>query len=108
MRFMRIFFALLFAVPVLVAPPLASPQSTTGSISGHVTDTTGAIIPAAAVTITNVDKGLETHLTSNGAGEYTALALPPGRYTVSVSKDGFNVENTSPFTRREAGSETIE
>jgi len=98
MRFMRIFFALLFAVPVLVAPPLASPQSTTGSISGHVTDTTGAIIPAAAVTITNVDKGLETHLTSNGAGEYTALALPPGRYTVSVSKDGFNVENTSPFT----------
>ncbi len=67
----------------------AAAQSTTGSIRGTVTDPSGAIVPGANVTITNDDKGLVTHVVAADDGEYVALALPPGRYTVSATHPGF-------------------
>jgi outer membrane receptor protein involved in Fe transport len=70
-------------------------QSTTGSIGGRVADSAGAVIPGADVTITNVEKGIRTIVQTNRAGEYDALALPPGMYSVSISKTGFKVENVA-------------
>ena len=81
----------------LMSPGRAISQSTTGSVSGRVTDASGAIIPDAAVTITNVDKGLVTHVSSGGSGEFVALALPPGVYTLAVERTGFNPETTASF-----------
>ena len=74
---------------LLAALPYALAQATTGSIHGRVSDPTGAIIPGAAVTVRNVDTGTSSDLRSNGSGEFTALHLQPGNYTVTVTREGF-------------------
>ena len=60
-----------------------------GSITGTITDSSGAIIPGATVTATNVDTGLTFSRSTNGAGEYTFNPLKIGNYTLKVSAPGF-------------------
>jgi len=60
---------------VLIVSPLWA-QKVTGTISGIVTDTTGAVVPQVAVLITNTDTGLTRTVTSNDMGEYVAPDLP--------------------------------
>src|SRR5215470_17529446 len=60
-----------------------------GSIQGVVTDATGAVIPGANVTATNVATGVKTERGTTEAGLYVIAPLPPGEYTVSVSVGGF-------------------
>jgi hypothetical protein len=64
-------------------------QGTTGTITGVVTDPTGAVIPGAAVTVTNQGTGVNFHLTTNNAGIYSITSLLSGMYTVSVAQKGF-------------------
>ena len=78
---------MLFAAPGLVA------QSDTGSIVGTVTDSTGAIIPGAAVVATNTGNGLQLSAKSNGSGEFNILAVPRGSYTVTAAMTGFETES---------------
>jgi len=59
------------------------------TIVGTVTDPTGAAVPNAAVTITNLDTGVARGLTSNGDGQYVAPDLHIGRYTVRTVASGF-------------------
>jgi hypothetical protein len=61
----------------------------TASISGTVTDASGAAIAGATVTATNVDTAVATTLTTNAQGFYSFQELPLGKYTVNVSKTGF-------------------
>ncbi|MGH9596489.1 MAG: carboxypeptidase-like regulatory domain-containing protein, partial [Edaphobacter sp.] len=62
---------------------VASAQDTTGSISGTITDSTGASVKGATVSLTNTDRGQNIRaLTTNSAGFYTATSLPLGTYTV--------------------------
>jgi hypothetical protein len=68
---------------------LAYAQDDRGSISGLVTDSTGAVIPNAAITITNEATGIVLNTTSDGAGSYNVGFVIPGVYTVSVSNTGF-------------------
>jgi hypothetical protein len=68
----------------------ASAQSNPVSdLTGVVQDTTGAVIPGAAVTLTNVDTGAVRTDESNGAGEYSFNSLAPGSYKLEVAKAGF-------------------
>src|ERR1043165_1718499 len=68
----------------------ASAQTgTEGSILGTITDATGAAIPEAAVTVTNIETGAAKKAVSDGAGYFQVLALPRGIYAVSVQKTGF-------------------
>jgi len=60
-----------------------------GAITGRVLDASGAVVPGATVTITNKATGVETSLTVDTTGEYQALALIPGIYTVRASAQGF-------------------
>src|SRR3984885_1264322 len=64
-------------------------QLSTATLSGNVTDKSGAIIPNAQVRITNIDRGIVRNVTSNESGFYTAPNLQPGSYVVKVSAAGF-------------------
>ncbi len=65
-------------------------QTTNASLSGTVTDSSGAAIPGAQVTARNTGTGLASTITSTGSGTYTLPNLPPGTYTLTVTKDGFS------------------
>lgn len=65
-------------------------QTTSGQITGSVQDQTGANIPGAEVLIHNLDTAQENHTVSTNEGVYLLPQLPPGNYTVTISKQGFS------------------
>ena len=76
---------------LLAALPLSLPaQRATGSVAGTVTDSTGGTIPGAKIVVLNLATGIERTVSSNEAGFYSATALPAGRYSIKVSKEGFS------------------
>src|SRR5690349_18761966 len=81
------FLMIFLIVPLLLAPVYG--QKITGTISGSVTDPTGAMVPDATVTITNAETGLVRTTTTNSAGDYSAPDLPPGTYKVVIRQANF-------------------
>src|SRR5580698_2197109 len=69
----------------------------TGTITGAVTDPSGAVIPHASVTITNTGTGSVTTAITGGDGLFTAPGLPFGNYVVRASADGFGKAVSSEF-----------
>ncbi|MGD0922323.1 MAG: carboxypeptidase-like regulatory domain-containing protein [Terriglobia bacterium] len=70
-------------------------QSDRGSITGTVTDPTGAVVPGVQVTATNTDTAVQTNATTNDVGLYRILNLPVGQYSVLFVKEGFQkIERT--------------
>jgi hypothetical protein len=80
--------AVLVVFLLLVATP-TSAQEFRGAIGGRITDTSGARLPGATVTITNVATNVASTTTTNSEGEYNVLYLTPGTYTLSVELSGF-------------------
>jgi hypothetical protein len=80
---------------VLLAFAMFAPQGALaqltgkGTITGSVTDKTGAVIPNADVTAMSDSTGITTATKSTGAGAYTFAALDPGTYTVTIAAPGF-------------------
>ncbi len=66
-----------------------------GTITGSVTDTSGAIVPNAKVTLTNPATGQKQVVETNAEGIYSFLSLVPGRYSVLTEKDGFRKAEAS-------------
>ena len=64
-------------------------QSTFGSISGVVTDATGAAVPDAQVTLTSVATGAKQSVTTGSDGLYSFVNLHPGQYTIEAEKTSF-------------------
>lgn len=64
-------------------------QTVTGSVTGQVTDPTGAILAGAQVVAHNLDTGVDTATTTNPSGVYTIQFLPIGHYEVRVQANGF-------------------
>jgi hypothetical protein len=79
----------LFATFVFAAAIAAQTQITTGTIQGTVLDANGAAVPGAGVEVKNIDTNFARTTSSDEDGRFVALQLPPGRYTVTVSKPGF-------------------
>src|SRR2546427_10591830 len=67
----------------------ADAQSTYGAFHGTVTDTTAAVIPGAKVEIKNLSTDQIRQAVTSDSGFYTITQLPPGHYSVSVSKESF-------------------
>lgn len=97
-------FALLAALGCGIGTCLG--QATVGSLIGTVSDTTGAVIASAKLTITNQMQGVTATTSSNTSGNYTQTHLATGVYTVRVEAPGFATEiqngvriNTESATR---------
>jgi hypothetical protein len=67
----------------------AQASAGTGSVSGVVTDPSGAVMPSVEVTVRNVGTNVARVVQSNEAGRYEVVALQPGQYEVKASKSGF-------------------
>lgn len=85
MRSRLLFVFVLTAILSLVL----NAQTTTGSITGTVTDASGAVVPSATVKVLNTQTGIHTSVTSDPSGIYTATLLPRGQYAVEVTAAGF-------------------
>ncbi|CAN5739347.1 hypothetical protein BH20ACI3_BH20ACI3_27540 [soil metagenome] len=74
---------------VFATAGVAQTQITSGTIQGTVLDANGAAVPGAGVEVKNVETNFSRNLTTDEDGRFVALSLPPGKYTVTVSKQGF-------------------
>ena len=68
--------------------PALAQSAVTGAIAGMVTDSSGAIVPDASVSIVNTSTGDTRVLTTNSDGRYTISFLKPGAYTISANAPG--------------------
>jgi hypothetical protein len=78
--------------------PSALGQTVTGSITGQVTDPSGAVIVGASVTAENTATSVKTPTKTNASGVYTIRFLPIGVYTVTIEATGFITQKVPPFT----------
>src|SRR5437870_1049997 len=85
----RHLFAVVILYLAMVATASAQSQITTGVIDGTALDSSGGVLPGVDVEIRNVDTNLTRALTTDRAGRFVALQLPPGRYTVTLKLAGF-------------------
>jgi outer membrane receptor protein involved in Fe transport len=79
----------LLALLIVFVPAGAFAQSSNGSISGIVTDDSGAAVPGVTVTSTNTATGVARTTVSNATGHYQIALLPPAAYTVGAELTGF-------------------
>ncbi len=75
--------------------PAGAQNATTGSINGTVTDATGAVVPDAAVTVTDTATGSSIKLTSNAEGRFTATFLKPDLFRLSATSPGLQSVTTT-------------
>lgn len=87
----RMLFVLLAVV--LTAVP-ARAQFETATVVGTVKDSTGAVVPAAKVTLTNTQTGVSAERTSDANGNYEFFNVRIGSYIVTAEKEGFSVALT--------------
>lgn len=85
------FVPLFLLLAAMVFPSSLSAQdlSTTATINGTVTDSTGAVIPSAKVTITGTGNGITRILQTDAEGGFTVRLLPPATYDLKVESNGF-------------------
>jgi len=86
-------FALLLVL--LLAGSLVQAQTTNATVTGTITDASGAVMPGVKVKVTNTDTGEVRSGTTSTAGYFSIPALPPGPYTLDASSTGFDSKNTA-------------
>jgi hypothetical protein len=94
---------------LVIFPRPAQCQFTTASLGGVVTDASGAVVPAATVTILNADTGLTKTVTTGSDGAYLFPALPVGTYQLAVEKPGFTkyVQSGIVLTVNQAANQPV-
>ncbi len=82
-------FSVILISLALLASPLLAQQDARGTISGNVTDTTGAAVAGVDLRVTNTATGVAVAIKTNEAGAYTVPFLVPGIYSVAAESQGF-------------------
>ena len=90
--------ALFVALTMQLSSTKVLGQGATGALNGTIADPSGAVITGAKVTLKNLDTQVEQEAVTNTAGRYVFVAIPPARYKIEVTKEGFKVSTTSEFT----------
>jgi hypothetical protein len=88
MIFRKIALSLSLLLVALLAVSAASAQST-ASLTGTVTDPSGAVVPGAHIVVHNLSTGIDRTTQSDSAGSYSVASLQPGNYAVTVNASGF-------------------
>jgi len=81
----------------LLAPSLVCAQAYFGTVSGELSDATGAMVQAATVVLTDQQKGFQFTTTSDSNGRYLFRTIPPGVYTVTADVKGFQKISSAAF-----------
>jgi hypothetical protein len=87
-----------FLLSLLLLPAGALAQTGTGTVTGLVTDTTGATLPGVTVTATNQGTNVSQTAITNETGSYTITPLVVGTYVIKAELAGFQAFTTPPFT----------
>src|SRR5262245_62206789 len=85
----RLATAAALAVCLCAFPSRAASQAVTGTLLGNITDSSGAAVPGATVTATEVQTNTSRTVVSNETGNYTFTSLRNGTYTVTAEVQGF-------------------
>jgi len=83
------FLSVIAMAVIFAATATISFAQSNGSLSGTVTDTTGAVVQGATITVKNVATNAERTVVTNEDGRWTIPVLPVGTYSVSYAKEGF-------------------
>ncbi|MGA7156175.1 MAG: TonB-dependent receptor [Acidobacteriaceae bacterium] len=99
--------ALLLAIMTICSPLVkAQIATTTATLSGVVTDPSGALVHQASVTLTSPETGITRTFVSDAAGRYAFSQLPPGTYNLTLRAKGFEVYQQNGITLNAADSAT--
>ncbi|MBM3735860.1 MAG: hypothetical protein FJW39_08750 [Acidobacteria bacterium] len=85
-------------IPWLALTAVLYGQAFTGSVSGIVTDTSAAVLPAAQISITDLDRNTTLRTSTNDTGFFVIPSVPPGRYRLTAEKTGFRVYVLEPLS----------
>ena len=88
----------IFAFVLAMSSAASLSAQTSGTISGHVGDGTGASIPGANISLRNLGTGTERNTVTTGSGDYTFTEVPPAAYRVQVTHEGFKTATSSNVT----------
>src|SRR6187455_3142616 len=87
----RMMRALLLLIVLAFGASPAWAQFETGTVVGTIKDSTGAVVPAAKVTLTNTQTGVTNEKTSDANGSYEFFTVRPGAYVITAEKAGFSI-----------------
>jgi len=86
---LSLFALVLLALPAVLTGPAFAQNAGSATITGTLTDASGAVVPGASVAVKNTDTGADRAIQTNDAGIYVAPFLAPGKYELSAGKTGF-------------------
>jgi hypothetical protein len=94
-RLLQAAIAMFAILPLTLVPTLAQ---TFGQITGQISDSSGAAVPDAAITLKNISTDALRHTVSTASGDYTFPSLPPGTYSIAAEKQGFKRSESDNVT----------
>jgi hypothetical protein len=98
------FLCAAFAIALLLMTQPGSAQTTSGTIVGTLTDSTGGVIPHTAVVLVNVATSGKMQTETDDSGYYQFFNVPPATYKVTVTKQGYRQLTNGPFKLEVEGS----